>query len=56
MITSTYDPCFLISTTEDRFDIVKIQTDDTIILTDSQFVSLEDDKLTKAKLLTKLKK
>ena len=56
MITSTYDPCFLISTTKDRFGIVGMQTDDTIILADSQFTSLKNDELTKTKLLAKPKK
>ena len=52
---STYDPCFLISTTEDSFGIVKIQTDDTIILSDDRFAAIKEDKLVKAKFLVKLK-
>ena len=54
MTTSTYDPCFLISTT-DKFGVVGIQTDDTIILADEQFAALEKDELTKAELLAKPK-
>jgi hypothetical protein len=34
MITSTYDPCFLISITEDQFGVIGMQTDDIIILAD----------------------
>jgi hypothetical protein len=55
MTTSTYDPCFLISTTKDKFGVVGMQTDDTIILADDRFASLEDDELTKANLLAKPK-
>ena len=55
MTTSTYDPCFLITTTEDKFGVVGMQTDDTIILADSKFAALEEDELTKAKLLAKPK-
>jgi hypothetical protein len=55
MATSTYDPCFLISTTEDGFGIVGMQTDDTIILSDDRFAATEEDELVKAKLLAKPK-
>jgi hypothetical protein len=56
MATSTYDPCFLISTTEDSFGIVGMQTDDIIILSDDRFAATEKDELIKAKLLVKSKK
>ena len=55
MTTSTYDPCFLISTTEDQFGVVGMQTDDTIILADERFSTLEEDELVKAKFLAKPK-
>src|SRR5271156_4410118 len=55
MTTSTYDPCFLISTT-DKFGVVGMQIDDTIILADEQFAALEEDELIKVKLLAKPKK
>ena len=54
MTTSTYDPCFLISTT-DKFGVVGMQIDDTIILADEQFAALEEDELIKAELLAKPK-
>jgi hypothetical protein len=53
MTISTYDPCFLIITTKKNFGIVGIQTDDTIILADNQFLALEKDKLIKTKFFTK---
>ena len=55
MATSIYDPYFLISTTEDSFGIVGMQTDDTIILSDDRFAATEEDELVKAKLLAKPK-
>jgi hypothetical protein len=56
MITSTYDPCFLISITEDQFGVVGMQTDDTIILANKRFSTLKKNKLVKAKFLAKPKK
>ena len=53
--TSTFNPCFLITTTGTPFGIVGMQTDDTIILGDNQFLTLEDE-LVKANLIAKLKK
>jgi hypothetical protein len=55
MITSTFDPCFLITTTKAPFGIVGMQTDDTIILGDDQFSALEEDELVKANLTAKPK-
>ena len=55
MCTSTFDPCFLITTTKAPFGIVGMQTDDTIILGDDQFSALEEDELTKANLMAKPK-
>jgi hypothetical protein len=45
MTTSTYDPCLLITTSKDKFGIVGMQTDDTIILSDEQFSYLEEREL-----------
>jgi hypothetical protein len=45
MTTSTYDPCFLITTSKDKFGVVGMQTDDTIILADKQFSTLEEKEL-----------
>lgn len=53
MITSTFDPCLLISTK--AFGIVGLQTDDTLILGDEEFQSLEDAELTKANFTAKPK-
>jgi hypothetical protein len=55
MVTSTYDPCLLITTTEDVFGIVGMQTDDTLILGSEEFSVLENDELTKANLSAKPK-
>ena len=55
MITSTFDPCLLITSTGTPFGIVGMQTDDTIILSDSQFSKLEEEELIKAKLKAKPK-
>ena len=45
METSTYNPCFLITTLKDKFGVVGMQTDDTIILVDEKFSELEKDEL-----------
>jgi hypothetical protein len=55
MATSTYDPCLLITTTKDSFGIVGMQTDDTIILADERFSTLEENELLIAKFIAKLK-
>src|SRR6266700_7099425 len=53
--TSTFNPCFLITTTGTPFGIVGMQTDDTIILGDDQFSALEENELIKANLMAKPK-
>jgi hypothetical protein len=55
MATSTYDPCLLVTTTEDGFGIVGMQTDDTIILADEPFSTLEENELLNAKFIAKPK-
>jgi len=55
MVTSTYDPCLLISTTKEAFSMVGMQTDDTLILGTRKFSILEDEELSKAKLRAKPK-
>ena len=47
METSTYDPCLLITkgNEKQRFGIVGIQTDDTIILASPEFSDLEEKEL-----------
>jgi len=54
IIISTYDPCFLIITKE-VFGLIGIQTNNTLILVLDEFLVLEDNKLSKAKFLTKPK-
>ena len=55
MVTSTYDPCFLITTTKEVFGVVGMQTDDTLILGSEEFSILENVELTKANLSAKPK-
>ena len=55
MTTSIFNPCFLITTTGTLFRIVGMQTDNIIILGDSQFSALKKDELIKANLITKPK-
>lgn len=58
MITSTFDPCLLITsaaTGSNPFGIVGMQTDDTLLLGDKAFEDLEEDELAKAKLSAKPK-
>ena len=53
--TSTFNPCFLIIATGTPFGIVGMQTDNTIILGDSQFSALKKNELVKANLTVKPK-
>jgi hypothetical protein len=55
MATSTYDPCLLITITKNGFGIVRMQTDDTIILADERFSTLEENELLNAKFTVKPK-
>ena len=55
MITFTYNPCFLI-TTKEVFNLIGMQTDDTLILALEEFLVVKDNKFNKAKLLIKPKK
>jgi hypothetical protein len=56
MITSTYDPCLLITSNDsEHFAVVGMQTDDTIGLTDSGFEALEDEMIKEAKFTAKPK-
>jgi hypothetical protein len=56
MTTSTYDLCLLITTAKERFAIVGMQTDNTLGLLNSRFITLEQDELDKAGFTAKLKK
>jgi hypothetical protein len=45
MDTSTYNPCFLITSTNSAFGVVGIQTDNIIILGDERFLIQEKQEL-----------
>ena len=47
---STYNPYFLITTKKEVFSLIKMQTDNTLILILEEFSVLEDNKLSKTKL------
>lgn len=55
MVTSTFDPCLLISSTNEAFGIVGMQTDDTLILANDLFSNQEEMELQAAKLIAKHK-
>jgi hypothetical protein len=55
MITSTYDLCLLVTIIENGFGIVRMQTDDIIILADESFSTLEENELLNAKFIAKPK-
>jgi hypothetical protein len=55
MVISIYDPCLLVTIIEDRFNIVRMQTNDIIILADEHFSTLEENKLLNAKFIAKPK-
>jgi len=55
MTIFTFDPYFLITTTETPFRIIGMQTNNTIILEDNQFSALEKDELVKANFMVKPK-
>jgi hypothetical protein len=56
MLTSTYDPCLLVTNSDiDVFGIVGMQTDDTLMLGTAAFLSLEEKKIQKAQFRSKPK-
>jgi hypothetical protein len=55
MISSTYNLYFLITDYNRPFRVVRIQTDDTLILCTDAFTRLKDKELTKVNLIVKLK-
>jgi hypothetical protein len=52
MIESTFDSC-LLHIEFIHFEVIDIQTDDTLILADDEFVALKEKKLTRAHLTSK---
>ena len=55
MITSIFNPCFLIITTGTLFRIISIQINNIIILKNNQFSALKEDELVKVNLIAKPK-
>ncbi|KAI9035081.1 uncharacterized protein KD926_004646 [Aspergillus affinis] len=53
MVISTYDPYLLISTAKEAFGIVRMQTDDTLILGLNEFAMLEEKELAEIKFSAK---
>ncbi len=55
MTKSTYDLCLLFINQNDQsiFELIEMQTDDTLMLKDERFAELEESELKKAKLLFK---
>ncbi|KAF6807096.1 hypothetical protein CPLU01_15834 [Colletotrichum plurivorum] len=56
MVTSSYDPCLLLSSIDNpNFGLIGMQTDDTIGLTDAPFSAREDEELMRAAFNAKTK-
>jgi hypothetical protein len=55
MVTSSYDPCLLITTEKETFGVVGMQTDDTLFLGSEEFATLEENELQKANFSAKLR-
>jgi len=55
IITSTYNPYFLVTTKKEVFGLIGMQTNNTLILALEEFLVLEDNELNKAKFFIKLK-
>ena len=53
LVTSTYDPCLLVSSQKGEFGLVGMQTDDIYFLADEHFAEKEDGELKKAKFEAK---
>jgi hypothetical protein len=53
MIESTFDLCLLHIEFINHFEVIDIQTDDTLILADDEFVTLEENELARAHLTSK---
>jgi hypothetical protein len=49
----TYDPCLLYSNNSMYFGVVRLQTDNTLMLTNGAFADREESKLYKAQLIAK---
>ena len=56
IIISIYNPYFLITTKKEVFGLIKMQTNNTLILILKEFSVLKNNKLSKTKLFIKFKK
>ena len=57
MIEFIYDFCLLYKNDcDERFEVIELQTDDTLILEDDQFAAIESEQLIAVKLLSKIRK
>jgi len=56
MNQSTYDPCLFHLNNPTNFKIISLQTDNTLLLANSAFTASEQEKIKKAKFLTKERK
>src|SRR5580700_10574104 len=55
IVTSSYDPCLLVSTNKYAFGVVGMQTNNTLFLALPKFAEIEDTKLQKVQLTAKLR-
>ena len=56
MIILSYNPCLLVTITRNAFGVIRMQTDNTLILGDHKFKQIENEELIKANLTAKLTK
>ncbi len=56
MTKSTYDLCLLFINQNESFQLIKMQTDDTLMLRNDRFAELKENELKKAKLTFKKRK
>ncbi len=56
MTKSTYDFCLLFINQNESFELIKMQTDDILMLKNDRFAELEENELKKAKLIFKKRK
>jgi hypothetical protein len=56
MTESTYDLCLLFINQNESFEVIEMQTDDTLMLEDDRFAELKENELKKAKLMFKKRK
>jgi hypothetical protein len=52
-VTSIYNPCLLVSTDKQKFEIVRMQINDILFLASEEFATQEDKELKKTELTVK---